>query len=102
MARQRDTYIGDYEDVASEQTAQALGTTGAVGDYLQGILVIPEATAMGTIKLIDGTVSRNVFLTNGIANLTPVWLQLGVRSANGAWKVTTGSNVHVIAVGMFS
>ena len=101
MARQRDTYIGHYEDVAKSQTAQVLGASGAVGDYLQGILVVPETTAPGTIALLDGDVSRNILVT-GTYELRPIWLALGMRSVNGAWKITTGDNVHCIAVGVFS
>ena len=102
MARQRDTYLGKYEDVAASQTAQVLGTAGAVGDYIQGILIIPETTSAGTIALLDDTTSRNIFVTGTLADLTPIWLPVGMRSVNGAWKITTGASVHCIAVGKFS
>ena len=100
--RQRDTYLGQYETVAASQTAQALGATGAVGDYLAGLLIVPAATNAGTVALLDDTTSMNVFVTGTLADLTPIWLPLGMRSVNGAWKITTGASVSVIGVGKFS
>ena len=37
----------DYETVAASQTAQALGATGAKGDFLSGVLVVPATTSPG-------------------------------------------------------
>lgn len=102
MARAKDVYAGSYEDVAASQTAQVLGTTGGAGDYLAGILIIPETTGAGTIALLDETESRNIFVAGTLADLTPIWIPVGIRSRVGAWKLTTGANVHAIAVGNFS
>ena len=37
-----------------------------------------------------------------VADLTPIRVPLGLYSVQGAWQVTTGANVSVIAVGRFS
>jgi hypothetical protein len=91
-----------YEDVAKSQTAQVLGSSGAVGDFLSHLLVVPETTGAGTIALLDGSVSRNVFVAGTLGDLTPFPIPIMANSVNGAWKVTTGDNVHVIAVGRFT
>ena len=91
-----------YEDVAASQTAQVIGVNGRAGDYISHIVIIPETTAAGTIALLDDTVSRNIFVTGTLSNLAPITVPLGMTSGVGAWKITTGANVHVIAVGIFS
>lgn len=94
---------GQYETVAAGQTAQALGATGAVGDYLAGLLIVPATTGAGTVAIKDGTdAAIDVFVTGTLAELRPIWVQLGLYSVKGAWQVTTGANVSVIAVGRFT
>jgi hypothetical protein len=97
------THQGKYETVAASQTTQVLGTNGAVGDMLHGLLIVPATTAAGNISIKDGANSAiSVFATGTLADLTPIWLPLEMRSTAGAWQVTTGANVSVIAVGSFS
>ena len=43
-----------YETVAASQTAQVLGGTGAVGDYLHRLVVTVTATGTSTLSLLDG------------------------------------------------
>jgi hypothetical protein len=102
MARQRDTYIGKYEDVADSASSQVLGPTGAIGDYLQGVLIVPEAVGAGTVALLDGTITRNLYVAGTLADLAPMWIPMGIRSVSGAWKISTGASVHCIAVGKFT
>lgn len=93
-----------YESVAASQTAQVLGSTGATGDYLIGLLVVPATTTPGAVTLLDNATAISVFVggASSVSNLVPFFIPLGARSVNGAWKVTTGANVSVIAVGNFS
>ena len=91
-----------YETVAKSQTGQVLGPTGAQGDYLTRLIIVPETTGAGTVALLDGVTSMNVFVTGTLSNLTPIVIEFGMPSATGAWSVTTGDNVHVIAVGAFT
>ena len=94
----------EYETVAASQTDQVLGATGGTGDLINGILVIPATTAAGAITLKDNTTAITVFTggTGSVSNLVPFLIPLGVRSVNGAWKLTTGANVSCIAVGDFT
>jgi hypothetical protein len=95
---------GEYETVAASQTAQALGATGAVGDIITGVLVIPATTSPGSVALLDNATSITVF-TGGaasVSNLVPFYIPLGINSTSGAWKITTGANVSCIAVGEFT
>lgn len=94
----------EYETVAASQTAQVLGATGAVGDDIDGLLVIPATTAPGNVLLLDGATSITVFVggASSVSNLVPFFIPLNMRSVSGAWKVTTGANVSVIGIGNFT
>jgi hypothetical protein len=92
-----------YEDVAASQTAQVLGLNGRAGDFISHVIIVPETTAAGTVALLDGAVSRNIFVTGTLADLRSFTVPLCMTSGeSGGWKITTGANVHVIAVGIFS
>lgn len=96
---------GGYETVAASQTTQALGATGAVGDYLVGLLVIPATTSPGNVQIKDGANGAITVFVGGassVSNLVPFYIPLGMRSVQGEWQVTTGANVSVIGVGEFS
>ena len=95
---------GEYETVAASQTAQALGATGATGDYIAGILVIPATTSPGNVLLLDNATSITVFVggATSVSNLVPFFIPLGMISVSGAWKITTGTNVSCIGIGNFT
>lgn len=96
--------LGEYETVAASQTAQALGATGATGDYISGLLVVPATTSPGNVLLLDNATSITVFTggATSVSNLVPFFIPLGMISVSGAWKVTTGANVSVIGIGNFT
>lgn len=97
--------VGDYETIAASQTDQALGTTGGVGDYLIGMLIVPATTSPGAVQIKDGGGSAITVFAGGsssVSNLVPFFVPLGARSYSGGWSVTTGANVSVIAVGNFT
>jgi hypothetical protein len=93
-----------YETVAASQTAQALGATGATGDYIAGILVVPATTSPGNVLLLDNATSITVFTggTDSVTNLVPFLIPLGMISVSGAWKITTGASVSCIGIGRFT
>lgn len=95
---------GEYETVAASQTAQVLGASGAAGDYIAGLLVIPATTSPGNVLLLDNATSITVFTggSSSVSNLVPFFIPLSMISVSGAWKVTTGSNVSVIGIGNFT
>ena len=95
---------GRYETVAASQTAQVLGGTGATGDYLAGLLCIPATTSPGVVTLLDNATSIPLFV-GGAASITtlhPFYIPINAYSISGAWKVTTGANISVVATGTFS
>jgi hypothetical protein len=94
----------EYETVAASQTGQALGAAGATGDLLNGLLIIPATTSPGLVTILDNAISIPVFVggASSVATLIPFFVPLGIKSVSGAWKVTTGANVSVIAVGDFT
>lgn len=93
-----------YETVAASQTGQALGATGALGDYIEALVIVPGTTSPGNVLLLDNATSITVFAggASSVSNLVPFRIDLGMLSASGAWKVTTGANVTVIAIGRFT
>jgi hypothetical protein len=94
----------DYETVAASQTDQMLGATGAIGDYLAGLLVIPATTSPGAVSIEDGSTNITVFTggADSVSNLVPFFIPLGIKSVSGGWEITTGSSVSVIGVGDFT
>lgn len=95
---------GEYETVAASQTAQVLGATGATGDYISGVLVIPATTSPGNVLLLDNATSITIFTggASSVSNLVPFFIPLGMISVSGAWKITTGANVSCIGIGNFT
>lgn len=95
----------DWETIAASQTDQAMGATGAAGDYLAGLLIIPATTSPGAVRIEDGSGSAVTVFTGGadsVSNLVPFFVPLDIRSRSGAWEITTGANVSAIAVGLFT
>ena len=89
-----------YETVAASQTAQVLGGTGAVGDYLHRIVVTVTTTGTSTLSVLDNSTTVLTMAAN-----TPIGvysLEINAASASGPWKITTGAGVTVLAVGFFT
>lgn len=109
MTTQLDTIqkalkLDEYETVAASQTAQVMGTTGAIGDTIAGILVIPATTSPGLVTLLDNAISIPMFVGGAasIVALTPFYIMLNIKSVSGAWKITTGANVSCLVMGDFT
>lgn len=94
-----------YETVAASATAQALGATGATGDYLAGVLVFPATSGCGVVTILDNATTIGTFAgggTTALADLKPFLIPVGLFSVSGAWKITTGANVAVVGIGRFT
>lgn len=96
---------GEYEAVAASQTNQALGASGATGDLLSVITIVPASTSPGAVSIKDGAgTAITVFAggTDSVGSLVPIQLAINALSTAGAWQISTGANVSVLAVGRFS
>ncbi len=94
-------YRYPYEHVAGSAVAQVLGTSGAVGDYIHRLIITVNTAAYSAVSITDGAVAAHGIIT---AN-TPIGVydvEMNIISQSGAWKVTTGAGVEVLAVGLFS
>lgn len=97
-----------YNTVAASQTAQALtgGSGGAVGDWLDFVLIIPGTTAAGAVSITDGSGSAITIWAGGgttaLVSLVPFAVPIRAVSTSGAWKITTATNVTAIASGNFT
>lgn len=94
--------VPNYETVAASQTGQVLGLAGKTGDRIQRLIIIPATTTPGLVTIIDGSTSIPIMVTGGTTTLAPIVVELGMVSVSGAWSVTTGASVSVIAVGDFT
>ena len=95
----------DWETIAASQTDQVMGATGAAGDILSTIVVIPATTSPGNVSIKDGSGSLIPVFVGGadsLSNNASFTIPLNIASKTGAWKVTTGGNVSVIATGSFT
>ncbi len=97
---------GYYVAVAAGQTDAVIqSSTGATGDYLDHMVVVPATTAPGVVTIKDNATALISYPGGGgtaLLTLTPFVIYVGAVSRSGAWKVTTGSNVSILAVGRFS
>lgn len=91
-----------YETVAASQTAQVLGVRGAIGDYLHRLIISVNTPATASVTILDDGTS--IAILTGGATVAPGIhsIEMNMRSASGAWSVTTGAGVTVIGVGIFS
>src|SRR5438477_10141213 len=92
-----------YETVAASQTDQVMGGAGAAGDYLARLICVVATAATSTVSLKDGGGSAINVLPNAVGGGIGTYvIEIDVTSQAGAWKVTTGAGVSVIAVGQFT
>lgn len=105
----KDISNGEYETVAASQTDQIMGATGAVGDWIEGLLIVPGTAAAGAVSIKDGNGSAiSVFAgggTTALPTLAPIYVPLGLKciaATTPGWKITTGANVTAIGMGNFT
>lgn len=91
-----------YETVAASQTAQVLGNAGAVGDYIDRLVIVVATAATAAVSLLDSATSISIIPNSPGGGIGVYVVELRMTSKNGAWKVTTGAGSTVIAVGRFS
>lgn len=92
----------DYETIAASQTAQVLGATGATGDLLSHLILVVTTAATAATSILDGATSIAIFPNSPGGGVGTYHVPLNLVSVSGAWSVTTGAGVAVIAVGRFS
>ena len=106
MSGVNNPYRYQYEHVAASQTAQVLGTTGAVGDYLHRIIITVSTAASALVRVVDGSgtgILTHTILPNSPGGGIGVYnIEINAMSQDGAWKITTGAGSEVMAVGIFS
>lgn len=97
---------GDYETVAVSQSDQILGVTGAVGDWLQRIIITVATAATAAVSIKDGNGSAISILPNTPGGGVGVYVvELGLKAVNATtpgWKVTTGAGSTAVGVGDFT
>lgn len=92
-----------YETVAASQTNQALGATGALGDYLKGLILVVATAATAATTIKDGSdTAISIFPNSPGGGVGTYYVPVGLKSRTGAWQITTGAGVSVIALGSFS
>lgn len=105
MTLPRTQIFNRHETVAASATDQALGATGAAGDYLAGVLIVPASTSPGAVQVKDGDGSAVTIFAGGassVSNLVPFFVPWDCESVRGAWKLTTNTNVSAVGIGRFT
>ena len=93
----------EYETVAASQTTQALGAVGGVGDLLSRLICVVTTAATAQVQIKDGAdTAITVFPNSPGGGVGTYTIPIGLLSRTGAWQVTTGAGVAVIACGNFS
>jgi hypothetical protein len=93
----------EYETVAASQTAQVLGAIGAAGDLLSRLICVVTTAATAQVQIKDGSdTAITVFPNSPGGGVGTYTIPIGLQSRTGAWQVTTGAGVAVIACGVFS
>jgi hypothetical protein len=96
-------YRYQYEHVAVSQSLQVLGGTGAAGDYIHRLVCTVSTASTAQVQIKDGTGTTHTLLPNSPGGGIGVYnIELNAVSRNGAWQVTTGAGVEVLAIGVFS
>lgn len=94
-----------HKEVAASQTAAVLGATGAIGDYLAYVTVFPGTNTCGVVTILDAAATVGTFPGGGVTalpSLVPFTIMVGAFCTGAGWKITTGANVTVTAVGKFT
>lgn len=95
----------EYETFAASSSDVAAGATGKKADKLSHLIIVPATTSPGAVSIKDGSGSAISLFAGGAssaADLKSWTVYVGMKSRAGAWKITTGANVSVIAVGNFT
>lgn len=94
---------GDYVTVAASQTDKVLGTStnATIGDFLHHLVIVPGTTSPGAVSIKDGSGSSISIFVGGTTTVQPWVVEIKAYSTGGAWSVSTGTNVTVLAVGNF-
>jgi hypothetical protein len=106
MSGTQNPYRYQSEHVAASQTAQVLGGTGAKGDYIHRLICTVSTAATGNVVLIDGSgagiLTHTILPASAGTGVNVYNIEINAVSSDGAWKITTGAGVEVMAVGIFS
>jgi hypothetical protein len=97
--------IPDGYEACGASAATVLGASGAIGDYLESVVIIPATTSPGAVTIKDGAGAAITVFAGGatsVADLKPFAVRLGVRATGAGWTVTTGANVTALASGIFT
>jgi hypothetical protein len=96
-------YALQYETVAAGQTDQVLGATGGAGDWLEQIVCTVATAATAQVQIQDGSGTAYTVLPNSPGGGIGVYvIPIGAASVIGAWSITTGAGVTVLATGRFA
>ena len=92
----------DFETVAASQTAQIIGSRGAIGDFVHSVVITSNTAATATVTLLDGAVEIPLLVGSATTPLGVFTVILDAASTTGPWKVTTGAGATVVVTGLFS
>lgn len=104
----------DYKVVPASSTKAVLGPSAKIsdGDVLVRLVIIPTTTSPGAVTIFDGDGDTGTIVFQGgatsVSSLASWYVDMNIRAKNAAanasgprWRVSTGTNVVVLANGTF-
>lgn len=93
---------GSYKTCPVSATT-TLGATGAAGDYLDQLTIVPGTTGAGDVSIKDGAdTAINVYKSGTLADLHSWTISIRAKSVTGAWQIVCGANVTALASGKWT
>lgn len=97
--------VPDGYEAAPASATTKMGSTGAIGDFLESVVIVPGTTSPGAVQIQDGAASAITIFTGGatsVADLKPFTVRVGIRAAGAGWNIIVGANVTAIGTGIFT
>lgn len=95
-------YVQCAANVATPLT-EDVGGTGAVGDEIDWLWIMPATTTPGAVVLLDGVIPVWTWPAGiTLTDIRPIFVPLNLRSLTAGWGVTTPASVTVLAAGAFT
>jgi hypothetical protein len=97
----------DYATANANTTTTMMkpASTGALGDFLASVLIVPQTTSPGSVAIKDGSNAPIIIFAGGpssLSNLAAIPTPLGYTSRVGAWQLVLGLNVTAVGSGNFT
>ncbi len=86
---------------STDQELKSVGRVGQKGDVIKRLIITSDTATAANVSITDGTLTA-IPVTVAATPIGVYIVELDASAKVGPWKVTTGANATVIAVGIFT